>query len=128
MPLKNFRIDIPRLGCYHVLMVKVIIFSLIAGVGGLWIATKFVPGVTFAGSWQTLLILGVILGAVIAVMRPLLDLVSLILRIVLLGISSVAILWILKLIFPALVIAGFVPLLIAAGVIAGITIILSIFK
>ena len=107
-------------------MVKAVIFSLVAGIGGLFIATKFVPGVTFQGPWTTLLIVGCILGIVIAATRPLLNLISSILRILVLGISSVAILWILKLIFPALVITGFVPLVTAAAIVAFLAIILSV--
>lgn len=109
-------------------MIKAVLFSLIAGIGGLWIATKFVPGVTIQGSWSTLLIPGVILGIIIAVIEPLLKLVSFIIRLLLLLLASAAVIWMLKLIFPALAFSGFMPMAITAAIVAGIAILFSILK
>lgn len=109
-------------------MIKAIILSIVAGIGGLWVATKFIPGVTITGSFETLLIAGTVLGIIIAVIHPLLSLASFLFRILLLGALTLGILWILKSVFPELVISGFLPLVFTAAAVAGISIILSIFK
>lgn len=108
-------------------MIKAAVFSLIAGIGGLWIATTFIPGVTFTGSWQTLLILGVILGIIILIVKPLLNFISFLLRILILGGVIFAIIWVLGLVFPQFVISGILPMVYTAIAVAGLTIIFSIF-
>ncbi|TSC97212.1 MAG: hypothetical protein Greene101447_575, partial [Parcubacteria group bacterium Greene1014_47] len=66
-------------------MLQTIVVSLLAGVGGLWLATRFIPGVAFSGSWQTFLMAGLALGAVLIIVRPFIGLISMFLRILILG-------------------------------------------
>ncbi len=108
-------------------MFKAVIFSLIAGIGGLWIATQLVPGVTFTGSLPSLLIAGLILGIIIAIVRPLLGFISFLLRILIMGILTFGAIWILRSIFPAFIIPGILPMVYSAAVVAAIAVILSLF-
>lgn len=109
-------------------MIQTLFVSLAAGFGGLWLAAKFVPGVSFGGSWANFLIPGLILAIIIAILKPLLSLVSLIIKIIILGAVILGALWILHMLFPAITISGIVPLAWTAGIVAGLVIILSIIK
>lgn len=102
-------------------MLQTIVVSLIAGIGGLWIATRFIPGVTFSGTWQTFLMAGLVLGLVLIVVRPFIGLVSFALRILILGAVSFAGLWVLELLFPELALQGIIPLLSATGAVIAIS-------
>lgn len=102
--------------------------QIIAGVGGLQIASSFVPGViikahtdsAFFGfpltaQWQLILILGVMLGLLNFFVKPILNAITLPLRIITLGIFSIvvsmAMIWILDLMFTEMYIPWLFPLL-----------------
>lgn len=108
-------------------MIQVIGFSLLAGVAGLWIAQKFIPGIAFAGSLQDLLIAGAILGAGLAIIRPILGFFTFLLRTALLAGAIAAGLWILDFAFPSFNIAGLVPLAWTTALITGIILVTSVF-
>lgn len=108
-------------------MLQTIAVSLVAGIGGLYLATRFIPGVTFSGSWQTLLMAGLALGLVLLVVRPFIGLISLFLKVIIIGVVSFAALWVLQLLFPELHLGGIVPLLSATGLIVAITFVFSLF-
>ena len=108
-------------------MLQTIVLSLLAGLAGLWIATEFVPGVDFTGNLKSFLIAGVILGIIIAVSRPLLNLFSLIVKLVVLVALILLGVWILDILFPELSIPNLTSLLWTGVVVAGVTVVLSLF-
>lgn len=112
-------------------MIQRLLLHILAGIAGLWIATRFVPGVEFAGSPQLLLIAGLILGILNATIKPLLNLVTLPIRILTLGLSSLVInlllVWTLDLFFPELEFIGILPLIWTTLIVWLITIPLSLF-
>ena len=108
-------------------MLQTIVLSLLAGLAGLWIATEFIPGVDFTGNLKSFLIAGVILGIIIAVSRPLLNLFSLIVKLVVLVALILLGVWILDILFPELSIPNLTSLLWTGVVIAGVTVALSLF-
>jgi putative membrane protein len=105
-----------------------IIWGILAGIFELFLAEKFVTGVSikiipgqsvFFGfvltqQWQILLVIGSILGLINSLLKPILDKITWPLKILTLGLFSLvlnmAIVWFLDLIFSELVIAGFIPL------------------
>ena len=108
-------------------MLQTIVLSLLAGLAGLWIATEFIPGVDFTGNLKSFLIAGVILGIIIAVSRPLLNLFSLIVKLVVLVALILLGVWILDILFPELSIPNLTSLLWTGVVVAGVTVVLSLF-
>ena len=108
-------------------MLQTIVLSLLAGLAGLWIATEFVPGVDFTGNLKSFLLAGVILGIIIAVSRPLLNLFSLIVKLVVLVALILLGVWILDILFPELSIPNLTSLLWTGVVVAGVTVVLSLF-
>jgi uncharacterized membrane protein YvlD (DUF360 family) len=108
-------------------MVQTVILSLVAGVGGLWVATKFIPGVSFEGSWQTFLMAAGILGVILIIVRPMINLLSSILKIIVLGAILFGVVWGLDTAFPELNIIGIVPLAGTVLVVGGVSIVLSLF-
>lgn len=107
-------------------MIQTIILSLVAGLGGLWLATKFIPGVSFEGSWQTFGIVAGILGVVLIVIKPALNLLSFILKIIVLGAILFGVVWGLDVVFPELNIIGLVPLAWTVLVVGVVSIVLSL--
>ena len=107
-----------------------IILSLLAGIGGLWIATEFVPNVSFDGSFTMLLITGSILGIINLVIKPVLSLITLPIRILTLGLSSillnVAMVWVIDIAFKELKIEGLVALFLTTLAVWGATMLLSL--
>lgn len=121
---------------------KSLISQIIAGVSGLWIASSFVPGVaikmnndsSFFGfpltaEWQFFLILGIILGLLNFFVKPILNAITLPLRIITLGFFSIvvgmAMIWILDLMFAEIYIPWLFPLLWATLIVWGINLIIS---
>jgi len=107
-------------------MVQTVILSLVAGIGGLWVATKFVPGVSFEGSWQTFFIVAGALGIILIVVKPVLNFLSFLLRIIVLGAILFGVVWGLDIAFPELNIIGLIPLAETVLAIGGTSIILSL--
>lgn len=106
-------------------MLQTIILSLVAGIGGLWLATKFIPGVSFEGSWQTFLIVASAIAVILIVIKPILGFLSFLLKIVVLGAILFGVVWGLDIIFPELDIIGLVPLAWTVLAVGGASIILS---
>ena len=107
-------------------MVQTIILSLVAGIGGLWIATKFIPGVSFEGSWQTFFMVAGALAAILIVIKPILSFLSFLVRIIILGAILFGVVWGLDIAFPELHILGLIPLAWTVLAIGGASIILSL--
>lgn len=105
-----------------------ILFQIIASILGLYLAQRFVPGVSLGvipgGSvyfnftldqfWQVLLLTGGALGLMNTVIKPILKTVTLPIRIITFGLFSfiinILMVWLTDVIFPELVIQGLVPL------------------
>jgi len=68
-----------------------LILQIIAGILGLWLATKFVPGVEFSGSLQALCLAGIVLGLINFFIKPILKFITLPLRILTFGLFSLVI-------------------------------------
>ena len=72
-------------------MLGKILFHIIAGTLGIFLASKFVPGVEFAGENKTLLIIGTAIGIINFLVKPILYKITLPLRVLTLGLFSLII-------------------------------------
>ena len=81
---------------------------------GLWLADKYIQGVQISGDWRMLLIIGAVLGAANFFIKPLLDIITLPLKILTLGLFSLIInmllVWLVDVAFVELIIQGLIPL------------------
>lgn len=111
------------------------LLSQIAAAGlGLWLATLIIPGVkitlfpssNFFGvgitqPWQLFLLLGIVLGLLNYFVKPVLKILALPLEIITLGLFSVAIsmamIWVVSLIFEELAVPLFLPLFLTSVII-----------
>lgn len=96
-------------------MISKLLFHIIFGTLGIFLAAKFVPGVEFTGSIKTLLIIGVVFGLINFFIKPILKAIALPLRILTLGLFSLVInmglVWLVEILFPRdLEIKGLIPL------------------
>ncbi len=91
-----------------------LLFQIIAGILGIFLAERFVPGVVFTGDWKALAIAGGILGLLNFFLKPILKIITLPLKILTFGLFGIVvnmlIIWIVDIIFPELVIPGIIPL------------------
>ena len=92
-----------------------LILQIIAGIAGIWLATELISeGVVFTGSVKTLLLAGLILGLINFFIKPILNLVTLPLRIITFGLFSLVInmgiVWIIEVFFEEFSVAGLYPL------------------
>ena len=96
-------------------MLKDLILKIIAGIIGIWLASQFVDGVIVKDSWQIFAWAGLILGLINYFIKPILNLITLPLRIITLGlfglVINMAIIWLIDIIFKNQIeIAGLLPL------------------
>jgi len=91
-----------------------LIFHIFAGILGFWLATRFVPGVIFTGEIKDLFLIGCFFGIINFFIKPILNLITLPLRIITLGlfgwIINMGIIWTVDIFFPELNIKGIIPL------------------
>lgn len=103
--------------------------QIIAGIIGFWAAIEVVPNVEFIGSDTILVLCGVIFGLINFFIKPVLNFITLPLRIITLGLFSlvinIAIIWIIDIIFPELIIRGFVPLFWTTIIIWGLSLFIN---
>jgi len=83
-----------------------LIAKLLSGIIGIGIAAYFLkPGVTYDGSFKTILLVGLVVGLLIFFVRPILSLITLPLRIITLNLFSIVIMmfivWLVDCLFPA---------------------------
>ena len=107
---------------------KKVLSQIIASILGIWLAVLFVPGIIVSLSsnsnffgvpltlrWQIILLLGIVLGLLNFFIKPIINAITLPLRIISLGFFSIvinmAMLWILDFIFKEITIPWFWPLL-----------------
>jgi len=123
-----------------------LILQIIAGILGIFLATKFVPGVSlqilpgqsslfgieFTASWQILLLIGFALGLINFFIKPILKMITLPLRILTFGLFSlvinVGIIWTVDILFPELVISGIIPLFWTTVIVLGVSLLLGLVK
>lgn len=119
-------------------MIRSLFFNALAGVAGLWVAVEFVPRVEYTGPYFGLLIAGGILGALLTVVKPILNLITFPLRILTLGLSSffitILLVWLMDILldiyFPEMMleISGVIALFWTTLVIWGASVIVSAFQ
>lgn len=107
---------------------KRLLSQIIAATLGLWLANSFIPGVvvrtypasnffgfSLTAQWQILLILGIVLGLINLFLKPIINTITLPLRIITLGFFSIVInmglLWLLDIMFDELYVPLWLPLL-----------------
>ncbi len=99
---------------------------------GLWLAARFLENVSFTGSLLVLLQAALVLGVANAFLKPILNLLTLPVRILTLGLSSllinIAFVWLLDIMFPELVITGLLALLETTLIVWALSTILSVTK
>ena len=81
-----------------------LILQIIVGILGIWLATELIDGVTFTGTIKALIIAGSILGFINFFVKPILNLITLPLRIITFGLFSLAInmgiIWLIEVLSP----------------------------
>jgi putative membrane protein len=92
-----------------------LLFHIISGILGLFLAARFIPGVEFYGTFLMLVIVGLVIGLINFYIKPFLKVISFPIRILTLGIFSLiidmALIWFVEIIFPReLEITGLMPL------------------
>ena len=123
-----------------------LILQIIAGISGIFLATKFVPGVSlevipgqsslfgieFTAAWQILLLIGSTLGLINFFIKPVLKMITLPLRILTFGLFSLVInmvmVWTVDILFPELVIQGIIPLFWTTIIIWGVSLLLGLYQ
>lgn len=123
-----------------------LILQIIAGILGIFLATKFVPGVSlevipgqsslfgieFTAPWQILLLIGSALGLINFFIKPVLKMITLPLRILTFGLFSLVInmvmVWTVDILFPELVIQGIIPLFWLSIIILGVSLLLGLYQ
>jgi len=109
-----------------------LIFQIIGSSLGLWLSVKFVPQVDFLGDWKELLFAGAILGGINFFIKPLLNIITLPLKILTFGIFGIVVnmflVWIVDILFPQLSIQGIIPLFWTTLIVWGVNFILGVKK
>jgi putative membrane protein len=90
------------------------ILQIIGGVLSLWLAIKIIPEVEFVGEFRYLVMAGTFLGFINFFIKPIIDLITLPLRVLTFGIFgliiNMALIWFVNIIFPELIIPGLLSL------------------
>lgn len=91
-----------------------LILQIIAGIVSIWLAKELVPGIEFTGFIKDLLLAGLLLGLINAFIKPILNLITLPLRIITLGLFglliNMGIVWAIDIFFTNLNFVGLLPL------------------
>lgn len=107
-----------------------LILQIIAGILGLWLATQFVSGTEFIGETKYLIWAGLILGLLNFFLKPILNFITLPLRLLTFGlfglIVNMLIIWVVDRLFTELTIPLIVPLLWTTLIIWGLSFVISI--
>jgi len=106
------------------------IIQLIAGILAIWLATIIVPSVKFEGPVLNLIFAGIVLGLLNLTIRPIVELITLPIKIITLGLFSLAIgvlmVWIVDILFAQLIIPGLNPLFWTSLINWGLIIVLAL--
>lgn len=114
-------------------MITRLLFHILAGILGLFLAARFVPGVEFFGTVQMLLIIGSTLGLINFFIKPILKAVTLPLRFITLGLFGLVInmglVWAVEILFPKdLEITGLIPLFYTTIIIWALNLIFGLYN
>ena len=118
-------------------MISSLVLNSLVAIAGLWVAVELIEGVSIQGPEYTLLIAGGILGILHTVAKPILNLLTLPLRIITLGISgffiTVGLVWgteiAMNTLYPGSIdISGLLALFQTSLLVWGATFIISLFK
>jgi len=127
-------------------MLDKLIFKVITGALGIFLAVHFIEGVSvsiipgqseFFGivlteRWQLFIVIGVVLGLLNMLVKPILSLITLPLQILTLGffglVINMVIIWIADVIFPELVINGLTPLFWTTVITWGVNFVTGAYK
>ena len=96
---------------------KRFIIHLIVGFISLYLATLFISGVTIQGVEESIkmtIFAGIVLGIVNTFIKPIVDVITIPLKLITLGLFGLVVnmlmVWIVDILFPSLIIQGIVPL------------------
>lgn len=106
-------------------MLTILLFDVVGGIVGLWVASHYIQGVQFTGSLKIFLIAGAALGLVLAFLRPILNLITFVFRLIVLIGVSVGLIWLLGMFFPEFSVKGTMPMIWTAVAISAVSIVLS---
>lgn len=113
-------------------MIQNLFLQALSGILGIWLAAYLVTGVQFTGDIKTLFAAGLILGVINTFIRPVLNLITMPLRMLTFGLFSLAInmtiVWGISIFFPQLIFQGLAPLFWTTIIIWGLSMILSFFS
>lgn len=98
------------------------ILRILAVAAAVYLTVNIVPGIAISGGWITLLLVSLVWSVVVTVIRPVLQLLTLPLTIVTLGLFSFVLnallFWGMELIVPGFDVDGFIPALLGAIVLS----------
>jgi putative membrane protein len=112
-----------------------ILIRLLINAAALWVAVRFVPGVTFTGDGRLLLVVALVFGLLNAVLKPLLILLTLPFMLITLGLFTFVLnaflLWTTSALSGVMGLGfhvdGFVPAFVGALVVSAVSLVLSMF-
>ena len=111
------------------IVLKKLISQILVAITSLWLANRFLTGVTFQGSIEMLLVCGLVLGSANAIVKPILKKITFILRILTLGlfnfVINMAILWFVDTQFSELEILGILSLFLTTCIISILNILIK---
>ena len=110
---------------------KRLFLQILGGILGLWLAVKFLPKVELEGSWQILILAGVVLGLINFFIKPVLKIITLPLRILTFGLFglliNMAMIWLVTIFFPELKISGILSIFLTSIIVWILNILLNFF-
>jgi putative membrane protein len=123
-----------------------LILQIIAGILGMFLATKFIPGVNleiipgqsglfgieFKAAWQILILAGSVLGLINFFIKPLLKFITSPIRALTFGlftlVINIGLVWLVDVLFPELIIRGIIPLFWTTIIVWGLNFLLLKFS
>jgi putative membrane protein len=97
-----------------------LILRYIAVAAAIVVVVAYVPGIGMHGGWMTLALVAALWSAIITVIKPILNILTLPVSFLTLGLSSfvlnVALFWVMTLIIPQFTIAGIIPAVVGSFV------------
>lgn len=98
------------------------IFKLLAIAVAVYLTVNLVPGITLTGGWMTLGLVSLVWAVIITVIRPVLQILSLPITIITLGLFSLVLnallFWAMEFIVPGFDVDGFIPALLGSIVLS----------
>ena len=91
-------------------------------VAAVYLTVSLVPGIAVAGGWPTILLVALVWSVIVAVIKPVLTILTLPLTIITIGLFSfilnALLFWAMSAIVPGFIVAGFLPALLGALVLS----------